>query len=183
VLGIAPPSGLCDKAVMDALDNMISEKRAEAERLREQVRVLEAELAALQLAAQLRPAPTSKRPAKAARSGGGRRPGDISRDWRAILGAIYSRGNAVSYEDVAAVAAEQGNDLAPSSVRDRVRNMVKTGLMEGNPQDGFTVTEDAAERFDFAKENEGAAAPSDDEVRTSDTGGYLFDPNPAQRGA
>ena len=41
--------------------------------------------------------------------------------------------------------------------------MVKTGLIEGNPHEGFMVTEDAAKRFGFVKENGEAEASPDTE--------------------
>lgn len=146
---------------MDALDKIIGEKRAEAESLRERVRVLDAELAALELAAQLRPATKGSVGGKPTRRGGGRRPGDISKDWRQILGRVYAMGVPVGYEQIMGAAAALGNELADSSVRDRVRNMVKTGLMAGDAKEGFVVTEDAAERFGFAKENEASAEVSE----------------------
>ncbi|MFW5655339.1 MAG: hypothetical protein ACOCYW_06795 [Roseicyclus sp.] len=152
---------------MDALDKMISDKRAEAENLRGRIRVLEAELAALELAAQLRPATKGGVGGKASRHGGGRRPGDISKDWRQILARVYATGAPVGYEQIMSIAAELGNNLADSSVRDRVRNMVKTGLMAGNAKDGFFVTEDAAERFSFAKENEPPEGGSETEEVTA----------------
>ena len=48
-----------------------------------------------------------------------------------------------------------------SSIRDRVRNLVKTGLMAGDVQSGFTVTQDAVERFGFTKGNEASAGASE----------------------
>jgi hypothetical protein len=143
---------------MDKLAQTISDKRAEAEGLRARLAVLEAELSALELADRLRPVTTygGDRPSqgRSARKGGGRRPGDISQVWRSILRGVYQLGEPVDYAMIQMIAQDQGQNIETSSVRDRVRNLVKTGLMYGDVQTGFTVTEDAAERFDFAKKNE-----------------------------
>ena len=165
---------------MDKLQQMIMEKKAEVEDLRSRISVLEAEVAALELADKLRPVTVSSpgRPASqgGARSSGGRRKGDISKVWRGILKGIYDLGAPVDYDTVEMIARKQGQELALSSIRDRVRNMVKTGLMVGDVQSGFTVTEDAAERFGFAKENE----PPDG---GSETGGAATPPDPGGQSA
>lgn len=150
---------------MDALDKIIAEKRAERDALLEKARLLDAEVSALELAAELRPATTPSRAGKRAgvtgRKGGGRKPGDISHAWREILMSVYQASAPHSYDEISAVAAGRGNDLAMSSVRDRVRNLVQTGLMAGDARDGFTVTQDAAERFGFAKKNDPPEGGSD----------------------
>lgn len=158
---------------MDKLQQMIMEKKTEVEDLRSRISVLEAEVAALELADKLRPVTASSAGRPASRSGargsGGRRKGDISKVWRGILKEIYDREAPVDYDTVEMIAREQGQELALSSIRDRVRNMVRTGLMAGGVQSGFTVTKDAAERFGFAKENSGSAGP--EEANTEGAGG------------
>jgi hypothetical protein len=156
---------------MDALDKMIADKRAERTGLAEQVRLLDAEIAALETAARLRPvmaahAPisTERAPASTRRGGGGRRPGDISMQWRAILSDIHELGGVDSYDRIAEIAATHGTKLAISSVRDRVRNLLATGLIEGAVGNGFRVTSTAVERFGFTKET---ASPEGE----ADTGG------------
>lgn len=157
---------------MDALDQAIAEKSRAAESLRAQLRVLEAEIAALQLAAKLRPATTSTSKPRATRiasggRGGGRRQGDISHDWRAILGEIFQRGTPVDYAGIANIAESHGKPLAPSSIRDRIRNMVNTGLVAAAPDGGFVVTAEAVERFGFTKRNDPPEGGSDGGVGAS----------------
>ena len=143
---------------------------------RNRLAALAAELTGLELAAKLRPSatpganvvavqPQAKDPGK---KGGGRRAGDISHDWRAVLRALYVDNKPRSYEEIAAVAAANGKpDLAPSSIRDRVRNWTETSLMSGAPNTGFTVTEAAAVRFEFTKENDPPSGGSLAEGQTS----------------
>jgi hypothetical protein len=140
--------------------------------LRSRIEIVAAELAALEFAANARPSTIGGKESNQGvstilgtrRSGGGRRPGDISQEWRGILAAIYSSGTPYSYEDIRRFAATQGKDLALSSVRDRVRNLVETDLMAGSTENGFVVTEIAAKRFGFPKEiapPEGGAKPGE----------------------
>lgn len=154
---------------MDALEKLISEKKALLGELRERVNALGPEIAALELAARLRPASTGSthavslpratmrtphtRAATQSGVGGGRKPGDISQAWRVILNGVYQLGGPVDYEMVGMVAKENGSDLALTSIRDRVRNFVKTGLMSGSAPSGFIVTKNAVEKFGFTKEN------------------------------
>jgi hypothetical protein len=173
---------------MDALERMISEKRSEVAALLTRAELLKAELSALELAARLRPAWTTKAPqrhddAKPARVGGGRKPGDISHDWRGILGDVYRLGMAVDYEMIAEVAKDRGTELAMSSIRDRVRNLTRTGLMEGDTQRGFSVSEDAVKRFGFTKENDGRSVPSDAKAGEAPTLPGFHNPNPSPTGA
>lgn len=169
-MGIARQRTLVYPDIMDALDKLIADKETEVSGLRERIVVLEAELSALRLAAELRPVATSKRPAKSSRTGGGRRPGDISQTWRDILSSMFCADKApYSYDDIGGFARSLGNELAASSIRDRVRSLKESGFLEGDARSGFTVTEDAVKRFDFTKENEEAAAPS--EANTGSAGG------------
>ena len=173
---------------MDALERMIGEKRSEVAALLTRAELLKTELSALELAARLRPVADSGTHSRVvvpnpARAGGGRKPGDISHDWRGILGDIYRLGGAVDYEMIADVAKERGTELAMSSIRDRVRNLTRTGLMEGDTQQGFVVTEYAVERFGFTKENDGKLAPSDAKAGEANTLPGFHNPNPSPRGA
>lgn len=172
---------------MDRLEQMIMQKRAEVESLRSRIAVLEAEVAALELADKLRPAtaPRAEQQSEATRgrSGGGRRPGDISQVWRGILRGVHELNRPVDYEAVEKVARAQGHKLEASSIRDRVRNLVKTGLMSGNAAEGFTVTQDAVERFDFAAENVGAAASTEARAEEDVSLFGPHSPNSAHRGA
>lgn len=161
---------------MDALDKIIAERRDEVSGLQSRMVALTAELAALELAARLRPGASSRvhssRPAitePEKPAAGGRRPGDISHTWRGILKGVYDLDMPVDYEMVAEIAKERGIIVAPASVRDRLRNFIKNGLMVAT-NDGFTVTQDAVERFGFTKENaakQGAADEKVDRVHTA----------------
>jgi hypothetical protein len=155
---------------MDALDKIIADRRIEASTLKVRIVALEAELAALELAARLRPStmasPTFARSTlevAAKRASGGRRPGDISHTWRGILQGVYDLDMPVDYEMVAEVAKERGTIIALTSVRDRVRNFIKNGLMveAGN---GFIVTQDAVERFRFTNDNAAKQGVADEKA-------------------
>ena len=160
---------------MDALDKLIIEKRADGQSLREALMKNEAEIAVLELAARLRPASarvhaprvdvaggderrTSSVPS---RHGGGRKQGDISHVWRGVLAGMYAHNGRLSYERIHAVTAVTGLDITLASVRDRVRSFIATGLVEGDPEIGFAVTQDAVERFGFTKENDPPEGGSD----------------------
>jgi hypothetical protein len=155
---------------MDALDKIIAERRDEVSSLQLRMVALTAELAALELAARLRPGASSRvhpsRPAISALekpAAGGRRPGDISHTWRGVLKGVYDLDMPVNHEMVAEIAKERGIIVAAASVRDRVRNFIKNGLMIGT-NDGFTVTQDAVERFGFTKENAANKGAADEKV-------------------
>lgn len=189
---------------MDALDKEIRAKRAKRDKLKDSLRELEVEITALERAASLRPNyreeaesdeqsreswETMKRIAQAeaeAESGiktrakvKGRRPGDISHTWREILEELYRLGSPQSYNDIANAALILGHELQLASVRDRVRSLVKAGFMDGNPDAGFIVTNDAAERFGFAKENEPSEGGSDDNAEGAQTpSAFELQPSP-----
>lgn len=155
---------------MDALEKLIADKIRRRDELERERLTLVAEIDALQLAARLRPAPqrqdmVGRAEPKAtpvqSRSGGGRKPGDISHSWRRILAVVHKQGGPVGYDRIADIAAGMGAEITLSSVRDRVRNLVSTGLVEGDPDTGFTVTQDAVERFGFTKKNDPPKGGSD----------------------
>ena len=160
---------------MDALDKLIMENRAERQNLRDALMKKEAEIAALELAARLRPAPTRGHASRedvvggderrttnaASRHGGGRKSGDISHAWRGVLAGMYAQNKRLSYEGIHAVTLRSGLLISLSSVRDRVRSFISTGLVEGGPEIGFAVTQDAVKRFGFTKENDPPKGGSD----------------------
>ena len=165
---------------MDALEKLIADKIRRRDELDREQLTLVAEIDALQLAARLRPAHQRqdmvgrgepKAISAQPRSGGGRKPGDISHSWRRVLGAMHVFGEPHSYDSIADIAKRQGLDISISSVRDRVRNLVSTGLVEGDSDTGFTVTQDAVERFGFIKENDPPKGGSD----TTDVAASVFD--------
>lgn len=159
---------------MDDLDKLIIDKRAERDAYAEKVRLLDAQIAAFETAARLRPPPvanarseTGRRTSSARPSGGGRKPGDISHVWRGILQDTVSLGRRAAYEDILSIAENRGNALVLSSVRDRVRNLISTGLMEGDTSAGFLVTDEAIQRFGFSRpESDGDKASRDDAAET-----------------
>lgn len=162
--------------LMDKLDQHIADKEAELSEIEARRAVLCAELEALRLAASLRPAATSGGPrrSKAASPSKGRTKGAISKEWRAVLAEVFKSNTYLSYEEIHDIAVHLGNDVALGSVRDRVRNMVKTGLLEGDPEVGFCVTDEAVERFEFTPENSGTAVPEEANTESaSDTSGVL----------
>jgi hypothetical protein len=85
---------------------------------------------------------------------------------------MFQRG-AMGYEGIAGIAEAQGNPLVMSSVRDRIRNMAKTGLVAAAPEGGFVVTDEAADRFGFTKRN-------DPPKGGSDAGEVAASPDPTQ---
>ncbi len=167
----------------DALEKLIDDETAALETvrsqittLREQERVQAAKVLALQEAARLRPITPKNGSSRAnATVRRGKPKGAISEAWRNALRRIHSTGTRLSYDAIAELYSfGTGETANMASVRDRIRSMVKSGLIDGNPQEGFTVTEDAAKRFGFANENgEAEASPDADEATTSsnETGG------------
>lgn len=110
---------------------------------------------------------------------GGRKPGSISKEWQEILRHVYQDGKPLTYEEIAEYANLLGNELQISSVRDRVRNLLRTGLVSGDAESGFVVTKDAVERFSFTKENgEPAGSPETEDKEA----GTLFYPHTSTHG-
>ena len=158
---------------MDALDQEIESKRAELSKLDKEREKVMFELQMLERAASLRPSahkhihlkkpvvtPTLARTIRIAKSTlhveagrrGGKPKGAISPGWRTILGSLYS-GGPYAYRDFLAAAHRHNIQTNATAVRDRVRALVANGFLAGNSQDGFTVTETAAERFEFANQD------------------------------
>lgn len=142
----------CSIGAMDALEQLIREERRELVELHDELSKLqisvaakEAKVAALEEAANLRP--TSK--AKPRR--GGKPKGAISAPWKNTLKALYiTPGGPWSYAQIKACYDYTNNqDLALPSVRDRVRALIDSGLIVGDPDEGFCVTSAAAKKFNF----------------------------------
>jgi hypothetical protein len=136
---------------MDALDIMIRDQLAELEALRLQLAAQEAKVEALQQAAALRPIVSGRKssPAKL----GGKPRGAISSQWKEALRLMYASGSAPWHYAAIKATFDLANhkDLNLASVRDRVRSLVETGLMSGDAEHGFTVTELAAKKFGFER--------------------------------
>ena len=156
---------------MDALDLLIAERRktilaveaeisareAEVVRLRESIALATVELAAFEKAAMLRPLPTNAQAdddVSDASDGSdgkrrGRQRGSISHAWRKTLGHLHITGERFDYEKMLHVAQNHGISSSLASIRDRARDYVNQGILEGTPEDGFVVTADAVHRFKF----------------------------------
>lgn len=154
---------------MDALEILIAERRqaiaaveaeissheAEVAKLRESIVLARVELTAFEKAAQLRPlspAHGSDEDASDASDGSdgkrrGRQRGSISHAWRRALGYLNLLGERFDYEKMVLVAQNCGINSSLSSIRDRARDYVQQGLLEGSPEEGFLVTADAVSRF------------------------------------
>lgn len=153
---------------MDALDTLIAEKRqailaVEAEiadheakvvSLRESIMLATVELAAFEKAASLRPlsSVSGDDDASDASDGDGKRRGrqrgSISRAWRKTLGYLNLTNAPFDYETMMSAAQNAGiNVQTIASIRDRARDYVNLGLLEGTPEDGFRVTKKAVDQF------------------------------------
>jgi len=154
--------------VMDALEQEIESRRAERARCIARIAALDIEIPAFERAAALRPIstdsdsrleiePDNETPSDIARvarrHGGGRRPGDISNDWRVILREMHKQPSPLSYQDIADIASRLGFKIQMASVRDRTRNLLRSAFLSGAPESGSVVTQVAVKRFGFAKEN------------------------------
>lgn len=134
----------------DKLDRMIQDKAREVSEVRSQIQglqrsleIMEAQLAGLEAAAELRPSVAQEIKK-------GRQPGAISREWRGVLNRVWMLGP-LTYQGIRDAAASEGLNVDISNVRERVRTFVKSSLLEGDPEGGFSVTNEAAERFGFAR--------------------------------
>jgi hypothetical protein len=157
---------------MDKLDRIIAECRREVARVRAELTdaqarlaVSEAKLTAFEEASRLRPATEEPKVRR------GRQPGAISQEWRNVLFQVFIRG-AVDYATIHEIARSSGIETDLGNVRDRVRAFLRSGLMEGSIEDGFEVTNEAAERFQFASVdlNEEPPEVEDDDEWIDDEG-------------
>ncbi|MDO8839624.1 MAG: hypothetical protein Q7V31_11910 [Parvibaculum sp.] len=184
---------------MDKLDQAIVAKRREVEKLKMQHHTASLELKALERAAALRPGATpvtdrvEDRPQNAVTAAkarprtrerirkGGRKVGSISKDWREVLHMIFVMENKrQTYPDIHSIAQMMGLNVSEASTRDRVRNMVKTGLLSGTPERGFAVTDEAIAKFGFAQSNE---APAGKSGSASEAGEAATSPNESRPNA
>lgn len=181
------------KGGMDALDKEIEARRRERARLVEKIRALDVTVSALERASALRPADSAES-AKSYQAGivqrqrsgdvdqslisggaspglkkGGRKPGDINKEWRGVLEFLYGDGSPQKYDQIILAVEMCGMMISDASVRDRIRNLVRTGLMSGDAKGGFIVTENAAERFGFAKGNGPSEDGSDENAGGAET--------------
>jgi hypothetical protein len=159
---------------MDKLDRMIAEKQSLLETLQKQIEERAArherlliELEVLKEAAKARPAAaansqgngrTAKKSKERGASRKGRQPGDISLEWRRVLGLLYSVHRRLSYVDIHNAATHLGIETQMPNVRERVRSMVENGLMTGTPEQGFLVSKEAVTRFGLQERTDDTAA-------------------------
>jgi hypothetical protein len=158
---------------MDKLDRMIAEKQSLLETLQKEIEERAArhdrlliELEVLKEAAKARPAgansqsngPTTKKLKERNVSRKGRQPGDISLEWRRVLGILYSAHRRVSYAEIHQVATQAGIETQMPNVRERVRSMVENGLMTGTSEQGFLVSKEAVTRFSLQGQTDNTAA-------------------------
>ncbi|MDJ1015054.1 MAG: hypothetical protein QNJ35_00975 [Paracoccaceae bacterium] len=156
----------------DALDEMIAEKKRQHADFERRLRILEAEITALETAAQIRPAAKSGK--KGGGVGSGRTKGAISQAWREVLAEMHKRDAPLDYDQIAEITNEIGNPVTLSSVRDRVRNLVRTDLLKGDAEKGFVVTPVAIIRFGFPiKHSEAAASEEANTGSAASTPGVL----------
>jgi hypothetical protein len=155
---------------MDRLDQLIAAKQTEIDQFKKIIDSTAAkhdraliELEALRAAAAARPAAkhtgqvaraphpvVARRPRPRARlARGGRQAGDISHEWRGVLGAAARAGARHSYGSFYDLAVASGINTKMPNVRERVRRMAETGLLEGSPEEGYAVTKAAIERFNL----------------------------------
>ena len=191
---------------MDALDREIESRRNERAKLVEKIRGLDVTISALEKASALRPTESTENVQKYqagvvlnVRKGGGqstlisgatlprsnkggRKIGDINKKWREVLKLLHEIGHPQKYESIMIAVEMYGLTISGGAVRDRIRNFVRTGLMAGDAKSGFIVTQDAAERFSFAKANEPSEGGSDEDAE-GDEAPPAFELQPSPDGA
>ena len=149
---------------MDALDEMIQAEKAELGRLEAAVSKQRIKVDALMAAAEARPvsAPSATTAKKKSAGGKGKPKGAISKLWQEVLGELYAFKGPWQYVEVQNCFEHlHGKKPELASVRDRVRSMIDNDYMSGNPDEGFIVTDYAAQKFGFKRSNEfGESAPN-----------------------
>lgn len=148
----------------------ISSRLSEIARLRQEVEALSAtaRILGIDLAErESQPSDALKIFSDAQRSRG-RQPGAISTEWRSVLETLWEASERSSYADIHALAELHGIKAALASVRDRVRNFVESGFLDGDADSGFSVTQAAADRFGFAAK---AKTPAQTEASTNPSDG------------
>ncbi|MCY3703536.1 MAG: hypothetical protein OXG16_12745 [Rhodospirillales bacterium] len=145
---------------MDKLTAAIAAKHDEYQRLasmhealEKKLGIVEAELQALKLAAELRPAQTGNRRKGGQQSGGhGRRRGAISPEWREILRVLAKHGNPPRpHAEIIKVVNALGKSVTNSTVRDRVRKYCNRGILEETAT-GYRVTQHAIQHYGLKEE-------------------------------
>jgi len=156
---------------MDPLQKLINDKQTEVAQLEQfaadpdllhrQIETKRAELAALELAASLRPlAPAPGDNVDLADGGNdiqdnarGKPPGAISQVWRDILADLYRTKKPFNADDMSRVARKHDIEIDPKAARVRMRTYKDFGHLKqksADPADTYRVTERAAKRFGFA---------------------------------
>jgi hypothetical protein len=156
------------------IDSAISAHEAEINRLRHDLEIAEAELRGMKMLrdkllnplerqpiGELAPSSSSKAGVlleQMARYRGGRQPGAISKEWRAILGDLYQYtrlGVGFDENSVIAAAKKREINLKHSDARLRMISYKEHGYIEsiGGIDGHWNVTDFAAKKFGF-KENE-----------------------------
>lgn len=143
-------------AMSDALSQKIAERREERDKLLRHLERVEVELAALELAANLRPVNDLSAAVRRTNSvgaeprGKGRQFGAISKNWRTVLAMmaeLYPDG--ASDDNIAELARAQGlQNLRPRDARHRMRSFQTHTFVEESPK-GWRVTKVATDRFGF----------------------------------
>ncbi len=99
-----------------------------------------------------RSSPSAPRDPGAGGGSGGRQPGAISMRWRQILGEFYTTGKPFSPQDVAdAVQRLEDRQMKPSEARRILDNYVAYDYVSLDPFGLFTVTDQAAQKFEFTR--------------------------------
>jgi hypothetical protein len=136
---------------MASIISAIADRQRRLADLTREVEAVRDDLAALTRAAQimgLEPiADQPSRPLGDEPRRGGKPRGAISVKWREILRELHSLGGKHTPADIAALANLKGENLAPSSVRDRLRNLANSGFLERFDDGKYAVATKAVEQF------------------------------------
>lgn len=81
---------------------------------------------------------------------GGRVKGELSKKWRAILGAMAGNGRVYTVDGIKAVTEALDIKMKIEQIRYQMRGYANEGLVEKS-DDGYRVTRLATERFGFSK--------------------------------
>lgn len=81
----------------------------------------------------------------------GRKPGAISMEWRNALGIVHALGRPASYHEIGMAAAKAGINSSLPGIRDRVRYYVERGILTGDADLGFSVSDETVAKFGLMK--------------------------------
>ena len=166
---------------MDALDKLIADEKQALATLAEQYAAQKIKVDALLAAAAARPAIASPSSQKSSGSSGGKPKGAISVAWRKVLERALQLNQRFSYQDVQRVyRLEHEKTLELSSIRDRVRNFIELGYIDGTPEDGFLVTELAVSKFNFSKPAKASEENGSHGSNASEPSAQGWDVSPSQ---